>query len=98
MTWRMTRPAPVRMLLRVRPASASGATLQASLNGSPASACKLEPGAWTECRIDLPESATRIGINQLALTADSISPSADRPGDARELSFVMQTGRVRVGQ
>jgi len=98
LVWKMTQPAPVRMLLRVRPASANGATLQASLNGSPASACKLAPGAWTECRIDLPETATRVGINQLALTADTISPSADRPGDARELSFVMQASRVRVGQ
>jgi Protein of unknown function (DUF2723) len=98
MQWRMARPAPVRMLLRIRPASSNGATLQASLNGSPATTCTLAAGAWTECRIDLPESATREGINQLALTADTISPSADRPGDARELSFVMQTGRVRVGQ
>jgi hypothetical protein len=40
----------------------------------------------------------RSGVNQLALTADTVSPSADRPGDARELSFVMQASRVRVGQ
>jgi hypothetical protein len=85
------------MLLRLRPANANGATLQASINGEETS-CKLPGGAWTECRIDIPETSTRAGINQLSLTADSISPSADRPGDARELSFVMQASRVRVGQ
>lgn len=98
MVWNMTRPAPVRMLLRVRPASANGATLQASLNGSAVSSCALPAGAWTDCKFDLPETATRAGINQLTLTADTIAPSADRPGDARELSFVMQASRVRIGQ
>jgi hypothetical protein len=98
MTWRMERPAPVRMLLRLRPANAKGATLKASANGLPVASCMLPAGAWTECRIDLPESAMRSGINQLTLTADTVSPSADRPGDARELSFVMQASRVRVGQ
>jgi hypothetical protein len=48
--------------------------------------------------VDIAESSTHAGVNELALTADSISPSADRPGDARELSFVMQAGRVRVGR
>ncbi len=98
LTWRMDRPAPIRMLLRVRPASAQGATLQFAANGSPVSSCTLSAGAWTQCRIDLPESATTAGINQLTVTADTVSPSADRPGDARELSFVMQPSRVRIGQ
>jgi hypothetical protein len=98
MTWRMEKPAPIRMLLRLRPASVNGATLQFTANGSPVSSCTLKPGAWTECRVDLPESAIRSGINQLAITADTLSPSADRPGDARELSFVMQASRVRVGR
>ena len=98
LTWRMAGPAPIRMLLRLRPANANGATLQFSANGSPVSSCALPSGAWTECRIDLPESTTRSGINQLAFAADTVSPSADRPSDARELSFVMQASRVRVGQ
>jgi hypothetical protein len=98
LTWRMERPAPIRMLLHLRPASPSGATLQLSANGSSLPSCVLKPGEWTECRIDLPESALRSGINELAVTADTVSPSLDRPGDARELSFVMQASRVRVGQ
>jgi hypothetical protein len=96
--WRMERPAPIRMLLRVRPANAKGATLQASMNGLSLSSCTLPAGAWTECRLEIPEAASRSGINQLTLTADTVSPSADRPGDARELSFVMQASRVRAGQ
>jgi hypothetical protein len=94
----MEKPAPIRMVLHLRPASANGASLQAAANGLPAGSCTLPPGAWTECRIELAESMTRSGINQLSLTADTVSPSADRPGDARELSFVMQASRVRVGQ
>ena len=98
MTWRMETPAPIRMLLRLRPASASGASLQFSANGSPLSSCKLPAGAWTECRIDIPEKAMIVGINQLGVAADTVSLSADRPGDSRELSFVMQASRVRVGR
>jgi hypothetical protein len=98
LTWRMERPAPIRMLLRVRPASKDGATLQLSANGTPLSSCTLKSGEWTECRVDLPESSTKAGVNQLALNGDTVSPSADRPGDARELSFVMQASRVRVGR
>lgn len=96
--WKMGKPTRVRMLLRLRPANANGATLQASIDGKEVASCKLPGGAWTECRVDIPESSTHAGINQLALSADSISPSADRPGDARELSFVMQASRVRLGQ
>ena len=97
-TWRMATAAPIRMLLRLRPANTNGATVQFSANGTPISSCTLKSGAWAECRIDLPEAALRPGINQLALTADTVAPSADRPGDARELSFVMQASRVRVGR
>ena len=96
--WRMEQPSPIRMLLRLRPASASGATLQFAANGAQLSSCVLKSGQWTDCRIDLPEDATRSGINQLAIVADTISPSADRPGDPRELAFVMQASRVRVGK
>jgi hypothetical protein len=98
LVWKMERPSRIRMLLRLRPASAAGATLQASINRAEVTSCKLPGGVWTECSVDIPESATHAGVNQLALAADSISPSADRPGDARELSFVMQASRVRVGQ
>jgi hypothetical protein len=96
--WKMDKASRVRMLLRLRPANANGATLRASINGAEVASCKLPGGAWTECSVDIPESSTQSGINQLTLSADTISPSADRPGDARELSFVMQASRVRVGQ
>jgi len=97
MQWRMERVAPLRMSLRVRPASASGAVLQASINGMPLSSCPLKTGTWTDCTWSIPEATARSGINQLSLSADTISPSADRPGDPRELSFVIQASRVRVG-
>lgn len=95
--WRLDRVAPMRMSLRIRPAGANGATLQAAMNGVALSSCALKSGAWTDCLLVIPESAVRVGINQLSLSADTISPSADRPGDPRELSFVMQASRVRVG-
>ena len=38
----------------------------------------------------------RNGLNDLKLSSDTVAP--DRPGDPRELAFVMQDGRVRVGQ
>lgn len=96
--WRTETPARMRMILRLRAANAKGATVQTSINGARLSACALPPGAWTDCRLDLPESAMHAGINELSLSADTISPSADRPGDSRELAFVMQASRVRVGQ
>ena len=95
--WRMDRPSPVRMLLRLRAANANGATIQASINGTALPACKLAAGSWTDCKFEWPESASRAGINRLTLNADSVSPSADRPGDPRELAFVMQASRVRIG-
>jgi hypothetical protein len=98
LAWRMDKAAPVRMLLRLRAANANGATIQAAINGTALPACTLRSGAWTDCKFEWPETATKAGINQLTLNADTLSPSADRPGDARELSFVMQASRVRVGQ
>jgi len=97
MLWRMEKPSPVRMLLRLRAANANGATIQANINGTTVPACTLAPGAWTDCTFEWPESASRAGINRLTLNADTVSPSADRPGDPRELAFVMQASRVRVG-
>jgi hypothetical protein len=97
MLWRMDREAPVRLQLRMRPASANGTTIQATINSTPVGACTLAPGAWTDCRFEITPAQTRLGINTLTLTADSISPAADRPGDPRELSFVMQASRIRTG-
>jgi hypothetical protein len=96
--WRMEQAKPVRMLLRVRAANAKGAIIHASANGAPLPACSLPAGQWTDCRFDLPTAAAREGINQLTLTADTVSPTADRPGDPRELAFAMQASRVRIGQ
>lgn len=92
--WKMDHQSPVRMILRMRPANVNGATLQASLNGASVGSCALSAGAWTDCRFTIEGTS---GINQLTLTADTMSSSADRPGDARELSFAMQPSRVRVG-
>jgi hypothetical protein len=97
LAWRMEKAAPVRMLLRLRAANANGATIQAAINGTALPSCTLRAGAWTDCKFEWPETAAKAGINQLTLNADTLSPSADRPGDARELSFVMQASRVRVG-
>ena len=95
--WRMEKPSRARMLLRLRAANANGATIEAAVNGVPLTACSLAGGAWTDCKLEWPESASRAGINRLTLTADTVSPPADRPGDPRELAFVMQASRVRVG-
>jgi hypothetical protein len=97
MMWRMDRQAPVRLLLRMRAASANGATVHAAINSTPVGSCALPPGAWTDCRFEIGSAMTQPGINQLTMTADSIAPAADRPGDPRELSFVIQASRVRTG-
>ena len=96
--WRMERVDRMRMKLRLRAASSNGATVQAAVNGAMLSSCSLPAGAWTDCTLDLPASAVRAGINQLTLSADTVSPATDRPGDSRELAFAMQASRVRVGQ
>ena len=98
LTWRMEKTAAIRMLLHMRPASTEGATIQLAINGLPLPACTLPAGKWTDCKLEVAESQSRAGVNQLTLTADTISPSSERPGDPRELSFVMQASRVRIGQ
>ena len=98
LVWRMDKPAPLRMVLRLRAASGAGATIQAAVNGTTLPSCALPAGTWTDCRLELPATAIRSGINELSLTADTMSPPADRPGDPRELAFVMQASRVRVGR
>ncbi len=94
--WRMEQPADMRWLLRLRAAHANGATLRASLNGVELPSCTLPAGAWIDCRLDAPASATRAGLNDLQLSSDTVAQ--DRPGDPRELAYVMQDGRVRVGR
>jgi hypothetical protein len=96
--WRMETAQPVRMTLRLRAANADGATIQAAINGTAIASCALPLGTWTDCRFDLPEASIRAGVNQLTLNADTISPSSDRPSDARELAFAMQASRVHVGR
>lgn len=92
--WRMEQPADVRLLLRLRAAHPNGATIRASLNGVELSSCALPAGAWFDCRLEAPASATRAGVNDLQLSSNTVGP--DRPGDPRELAFEMQHGRVRV--
>lgn len=96
--WRMARPDRVRLLLHLRPASSNGAMLQASMNGIALPACTLKAGQWSECAFDIPATSARVGINQLSLSSDTMAPPSEHPGDARELAFVMQASRVRVGQ
>jgi hypothetical protein len=92
----MDAPAELRFILPLRAAHAHGATLRASLNGVELTSCALPAGAWIDCRVEAPASATRAGVNDLRLSSDTVAP--DRPGDPRELAFVMQDGRVRVGK
>ena len=94
--WQMEAPAELRFILPLRAAHANGATIRASLNGVELSSCALPAGAWIECRLEAPSSATRAGVNDLQLSSDTVAP--DRPGDPRELAFAMQHGRVRVGK
>ena len=96
--WKMEKESPIRFVFRMRAANSNGATVSFTISGAPPQSCSLPAGQWTDCRIEIPESTTQAGINQMTLSADTISPSADRPGDPRELSFEMQAGRVRVGQ
>ncbi len=95
MLWRMDRQAPLRLLLRMRAANANGATIQAVINGTAVGSCTLPAGAWTDCRFDIGSPSVHVGINKLLLTSDSISPAAERPGDPRELSFLLQASRGR---
>ena len=66
----------------------------AAVNGAAVGSCALPAGAWTDCRISVPATDVRNGLNALVLTSDTIAPG--RPGDPRELAFVMQPSRVRL--
>ena len=98
LTWRMARADDVRLRLRVRPAHADGATLSASINGTTIQACSLKAGQWSDCTFTVPAASVVSGVNQLTLDADTMAAPAAHPGDARELAFVMQASRVRVGK
>ena len=80
---------------RMRAAHVNGARIQAQVNGQAVAGCTLAPASWTNCRLDLPEAALRLGINELVLTSDSLAAPADHPGDTRELAFVLQPSRIR---
>jgi len=95
--WRMSRASDLRFVFRVRAANAGGGTLRASVDGAEVASCALPAGHWTDCLVAVPSVTTRDGLNELVLTSDT-SAAADRATDARELAFVMQAGRVRVGQ
>ena len=95
--WRMETPSDVRLILPLRAAHADGATIRATLNGVEIGTCALPKGAWAECRLTAAATQSRTGINELVLASDTVAPN-DRPGDPRELAFVMQAGRVRLGK
>jgi hypothetical protein len=88
-------PSAARLLLRLRAAHAAGATIRVSANGQAAGTCALAGGQWTDCRIEIPESHLRTGVNRVTLASDTaVTPG---PGDPRELAFVMQQSLIRLG-
>ncbi len=85
----------IRLLLR--PASAEGATIEASMANEVAGSCALPAGQWTVCRLRIPGSSTRAGVNRLVLTASTaVEPDGRRTGDPRQLAFAMEGGIVRA--
>ena len=95
--WSLSEPSDLRFLLRLRAAHTGGATVRAAIEGVELASCTLPPGAWVDCRLDVTAARTRIGRNELTLTSDTVA-AADRRDDPRELAFVMQASRVRVGR
>ena len=85
--FKIEEAAPIRMMLRMRAASKDGATVKINVNGAASSSCSLPAGAWTDCRIDIPESGVRTGINQIAFDTDTFSPAAEtRPASSARAS------------
>lgn len=84
-----------RLLLRLRAAHAGGANIRVAANGHESGTCTLPGGQWTDCRIDIPESALQPGVNRVTLVADTAGTPA--PGDPRELAFAMQEWSIRLG-
>ena len=95
--WRLSEPSDLRFLLRLRAGHEGGATVSAAIGAVELASCTLPPGAWVDCRLDVTAARTRIGRNELRLTSNTVA-AADRRNDPRELAFVMQAGRVRVGR
>jgi hypothetical protein len=84
-----------RLLLRLRAAHASGASIRVTVNGRDSGTCALAGGQWTDCRIDIPESHLQAGVNRVTLASDTaVTPG---PFDPRELAFVMQQSLIRLG-
>lgn len=94
--WRLAQPADVRLWLYLRAADADGATVRATIKGREVGVCTLAGGAWTDCPLSIEMKDAVAGVNELVLTSDTVAPG--RAGDSRELAFVMQAGRVRVGR
>ncbi len=92
--WRLAQSSRVRLLLHVRAANPGGATIRATVNGSEIGVCALAGGAWTECALTIPSTATSAGVNEVVMTSDTVA--SGREGDSRELAFVIQAGRVRL--
>jgi hypothetical protein len=82
--------------LILRPASAEGATISASIGNMPAETCVLPAGRWSECRFRIPAEATRAGVNQLTLTSSTVAAPNTQTGDPRELAFAITGGAVRA--
>lgn len=84
---------PLQLLLHLRAANRSGATVSASIGGLSIGSCRLPGGPWADCRLEVPAQALQRGINELTLTADSVIAREDRGADPRELALAMQTSR-----
>ena len=95
----MEKAARVRMLLHLRAAHAQGATIQAAINGTALPSCALPAGAWTDCRLRSAGKRDSRGSQSAGAERRHVcrrQPIA--PAIARELAFVMQASRVRIGQ
>jgi hypothetical protein len=86
----------IEAAVRLSPASATGATVQASMNEWQAGSCELAPNAWTTCRFTVPADRVRAGVNRLTLTSTtSVAPDGG-VGERRELAFSTQGGTLRI--
>lgn len=88
---------PVRVTLRVSPASHKGTTLRIEWNGTLISTCAVPAGAWTDCRATIAAADVVPGVNEVKLRADSTLEPEARHGDTRELAFAMQGAWIRIG-
>ena len=83
-----------RLLLRLRPAHADGATVRVTANGQDSGTCALAGGRWSDCQIEIAESQLQAGVNRVTLTSDTaVTPGA---ADPRELAFAIQQSVIRL--